>query len=86
MFLEMDPHNIVKNYETLSQGIRSYNENERNYLQKKNDSIQKDTNVQRERDLREFIDREKTVLTIGGIVVASLLIATVMLFPRMKIA
>lgn len=82
----MDANDIVKNYETLSQGIHSYNQEQQDYLRNENSSIQKDTNIQWERDLREMIDREKTVLTVGGIVITVMLIATVMLFPRMKIA
>jgi len=84
MFLEMDPNDIVKNYDTLSQGIRSYNQGQTDYLQKEKNNIQKDTNLQWERDLREYIDREKTVLTIGGVVVSVLLVATFMLLPRIN--
>lgn len=83
MFLEMDPNDIAKNYGTLTQGINSYNKEQHEYLRKKNYS-QKDTNIQWERDLREMIDREKTVLTIGGVAIAVMLIATVMLIPRIK--
>ena len=82
----MDPHDLAKNYGTLSQGIRSYDQGQQDYLQAEANNVQKDTNVQWERDLREFIDREKTVLTVGGVVVAVLLVATVMLLPRMKLA
>ena len=85
MFLEMDPNDIAKNYGILSQGIRSYDQEEQNYLQTESNSVQKDTNIQWERDLRDLIDREKTVLTIGGVVVAVMVVATVMLLPRMKL-
>ena len=81
----MDPTDIGKNYNTMSQGIRDYNEGQQDYLQAESNSVNKDTNIQWESDIREFIDREKTILTVGSIVMAVMVLATLMLLPRMKL-
>ena len=81
----MDPNDIAKNYNTLSKGINAYNEGQQDYLQAESNSVNKDTNIQWESDIREFVDREKTILTVGGIVMAVMVLATFMLLPRMKL-
>lgn len=81
----MDPNDITQNYNTLVREAREYEQKRQLYLRVKADNLQKDTNIQWERDLRDFIDREKNILTVGGVVVAVMIVATVMLLPRMKL-
>lgn len=82
---EMDPNDITQNYNTLVKDAREYEQRRQIYLRVEADNLHKDTNVQWERDLRDFIDREKNILTVGGVVVAVMIVATVMLLPRMKL-
>ena len=81
----MDPNDITQNYNTLVREAREYEQRRQIYLRVEADNLQKDTNIQWERDLRDFIDREKNILTVGGVVVAVMIVATVMLLPRMKL-
>lgn len=84
MFLEMDPRDITQNYNTMAEEIRHYHKSQADYSAEKEKS-KAQTYLQRERDLREYVAREKTVLTIGGIAVLALMITTAMFMSRMKL-
>lgn len=83
MFLELDPRDIARNYGTMADEIQTYRQGQADYAAE-TEASKKTTYLQRERDLREYIAREKTVLTLGGIAVAALVITTIMFLPRIK--
>ena len=74
---------IVNTYDSMNRDIVDYTKKSRDLYAKQADVLENPTKQDRNLDdIKTYIQREKSVLIIGGVSVTALIIATVMLYLK----
>lgn len=74
---------IMNTYDSMNRDIVDYTKKSRDLYAKQTDVLENPTKQDRNLDdIKTYIQREKSVLIIGGVSVTALIIATVMLYLK----
>lgn len=74
---------VANTYDTMNRDIVDYKQKSREWNAKQGDILDPPTKQDRNLDdIKTYVQREKSVLIIGGVSVAALTIATIMLYMK----